>query len=229
LTRLEIACDVEPPSNESDSDMDDKYRGERVLVFPRSLLDELGAFQGVRADWRRYLDPVLDKKNNRFHERFRAEEDESLKQIIPYVLFVAGDKAFSYVRGKGAGEKRLVGNRSIGIGGHINPVDEQLLFQAAASDMASYLEAVRREIAEEVIVDAPFEPEIVGVLNDDSNAVGRVHFGVIHVCRVPEGSVRKREAQITESGFLPISELACARREELESWSAISIDLLSAP
>ncbi len=206
--------------------MEDKYRGERVLVFPRSLLDELGAFQGVRPDWRRYLGPVLDKKNNRFYERFRAEEDESLKQIIPYVLFVAGDAAFSYVRGKGAGEKRLVGNRSIGIGGHINPVDEQLLFPTATSDMASYLEAVRREIAEEVAVDAPLDPEIVGVLNDDSNPVGRVHFGVVHVCRVPAGSVRKREAQITESGFRPIAELQGPLREELETWSAIAVDLL---
>jgi predicted NUDIX family phosphoesterase len=208
--------------------MEDKYRGERVLVFPRSLLDALGAFQGVRPDWQRYLGPILDKRSNRFHERFRAEEDESLKQIIPYVLFVADDAAFSYVRGKGAGEKRLVGNRSIGIGGHINPADEQLLFPTATSDMASYLEAVRREIAEEVIVEAPFEPEIVGVLNDDSNPVGRVHFGVIHVCRVPAGGVRKREAQITEAGFLPIAELRGARREELESWSSIAIDLLGA-
>lgn len=207
--------------------MEDRFRGERVLVFPRSLLDGLGAFQGVRADWRRYLEPILDRKNNRFHERFRAEEDESLKQIIPYVLFVADRTVFSYVRGKGAGEKRLVGNRSIGIGGHINPADEQLLFPAAAaSDMASYLEAVRREIAEEVVVDAPAEPEIVGVLNDDSNPVGRVHFGVVHVCRVPPGSVRKREAMITESGFLPIDELAGPRREELESWSSIAIGLL---
>jgi predicted NUDIX family phosphoesterase len=209
--------------------MEDRFRGERVLVFPRATLDALGAFQGVRTDWRRYLDVILDKKNNKFVERYRAEEDESLKQIIPYVLFVSGGSVFSYVRGKASGEKRLVGTRSMGIGGHINPVDEQLLFSApaASSDMASYLEAVRREIAEEVIVDGPFDPAIAAVLNDDSNPVGRVHFGVVHVCEVAPDAVRKREQQITDSGFLPITDLRGARREELESWSAIAIEVLA--
>ena len=211
--------------------MEDRFRGERVLVFPRATLEALGAFQGVSTDWHRYLDVILDKRNNKFVERFRAEEDETLKQIIPYVLFVSGGSVFSYVRGKAAGEKRLVGNRSMGIGGHINPVDAQLLFAApaasATSDMASYLEAVRREIAEEVTVDGPCEPTIAAVLNDDSNPVGRVHFGVLHVCEVAPGAVRKREAQITDSGFLPIAELRGARREELESWSAIAIEVLA--
>jgi predicted NUDIX family phosphoesterase len=208
--------------------MEDRFRGEKVLVFPRATLERLGDFHGVRTDWGRYLGVILDKSNNNFVERFRAEEDDSLKQIIPYVIFVSGDSVFSYVRGKGAGEKRLVGNRSIGIGGHINPADEQLLFSAAAaSDMSSYLEAVRREIAEEVIVDGPFEPAIAAVLNDDSNPVGRVHFGVVHVCELASRAVRKREAQITDSGFLPIAELCGGRRDELESWSAIAIGLLA--
>jgi predicted NUDIX family phosphoesterase len=209
--------------------MEDRFRGERVLVFPRATLEALGGFHGLRTGWRRYLDVILDKSNNQFIERYRAEEDESLKQIIPYIVFVSRDTVFSYVRGKAAGEKRLVGNRSIGIGGHINPADEQLLFAAAgaASDMAAYLEAVRREIAEEVIVDGPYDPVIAAVLNDDSNPVGRVHFGVVHVCEVPSGAVRKREAQITDSGFLPIADLRGARREELESWSAIAIELLA--
>ena len=212
--------------------MDDKYRGERVLVFPRATFETLGEFQGMRADWRRYQDVILDKRSNQFAERFRAEQDEAQKQIIPYVLFVAGDTVFSYVRGKGAGEKRLVGNRSVGIGGHINPTDEQLPFAAAggaasSSDMASYMEAVRREIAEEVVVDGPIDPAIVGVLNDDSNPVGRVHFGVVHVCRVAPDAVRKREQQITGAGFVPMAELRGPRREELESWSAIAIDFLA--
>jgi predicted NUDIX family phosphoesterase len=209
--------------------MEDRFRGERVLVFPRATLEALGAFQGICADWRLYLEVILDKRSNHFIERYRAEEDESLKQIIPYILFKSGDAVFSYVRGKAAGEKRLVGNRSIGIGGHINPVDEQLLFASSSpsSDMASYLEAVRREIAEEVIVDGPFDPTIAAVLNDDSNPVGRVHFGVVHVCEVSLDAVHKREQQITGSGFLPIADLRGARREELETWSAIAIDFLA--
>lgn len=207
--------------------MDDKYKGEQVLVFERSLLEDLGAFQGYSLEPERYLDVIFDRRNSRFHERFRAETDESLKQIIPYVMFVCGDSIFSYVRGKQAGESRLVGNRSVGIGGHINPADD-VLFSGAdvASDRTSYLEAVRREIAEEVIVDGECDPRIAALINDDSNPVGRVHFGVVHVCELAHAGVRKREQQITQAGFVPIAELAGPRREELETWSALGVGLL---
>ncbi len=208
--------------------MEDKYRGERVLVFERDLLEKLGPFDGITTDMDRYLDTILDKKNNRFHLRYLAEDDELLQQIIPYVLFVNGEEVFSYVRGKQAGEARLVGNRSVGIGGHINPGDE-MLFQGAAvaTDRQTYLEAVGREIEEEVIVDEPFKPEIKALINDDSNPVGRVHFGVVHVCRLGGKTVRKREQQITQSGFIPIADLAGPRREELETWSRLAVEMLA--
>ncbi len=207
--------------------MEDKYRGEHVLVFNRTLLEELGSFDGVSTDVDLYLDPILDKQNNHFHERYLAEQDESLQQIIPYVLFCHGDEVFSYVRGKQAGETRLVGNRSVGIGGHINPRDEMLFAGAAvATDRQTYLEAVQREIEEEVVVDEPINPEIVALIKDDSNPVGRVHFGVVHVCRLGSKGVRKREQQITRAGFIPVADLAGPRREELETWSQLSVDLL---
>ncbi len=207
--------------------MEDKYNGEQVLVFERSLFEKLGIFDGVATDFERYLDVILDRKNNRFHLRYLAEQDESLKQIIPYVLFCHEEEVFSYVRGKKAGESRLRGNRSVGIGGHINPGDEMLFAGAqVASDRQTYIEAVQREIEEEVVVDGTFTPEIKGLINDDSNPVGRVHFGVVHVCRLPGKAVRKREQQITQSGFVSLRELAGPRREELETWSQLSVDML---
>lgn len=208
--------------------MEDKYRGERVLVFERPLLEELGAFHGVSTSVEHYLGPILQKENNHFHLRYQAETDHSLKQIIPYVLFCVDDQVFSYVRGKQAGESRLIGNRSVGIGGHINPQDEMLFKDAAlATDRQTYLEAVLREIEEEVVVEESFEPEIIGLINDDSNDVGKVHFGIVHVCKLRQPSVRKREQQITQAGFVPIGELAGPKRSELETWSQLCIDLLA--
>jgi predicted NUDIX family phosphoesterase len=207
--------------------MEDKYKGERVLVFDRSLLDSIGSFQGITTDVDKYLGPILDKKNNHFHLRYQAEQDESQKQIIPYVLFVCEGRVFSYVRGKQAGESRLVGNRSVGIGGHINPVDESLFGgTAVSSDLKTYLDAVKREIEEEVTVDGTYDPQIAALINDDSNAVGRVHLGVIHVCRLSHENVVKKEQQITKAAFLPINELAGPRREELETWSCLAVDFL---
>ncbi len=207
--------------------MQDKYRGEQVLVFERNLLEQLGMFDGITTDVERYLDVILDKRNNRFHLRHLAEQDESLKQIIPYVIFCREDEVFSYVRGKQAGESRLRGNRSIGIGGHINPGDEMLFSGAqVASDRQTYVEAVQREIEEEVIIDGPYSPEIKGLINDDSNPVGRVHLGVVHVCQLSKKAVRKKEQQITQSGFMPLASLAGNRREELETWSQLAVDML---
>lgn len=208
--------------------MEDKYRGEQILVFERALLEELGMFHGTSSDVERYLGPVLDDGRSRFHLRHLAEQDESLQQIIPYVVFRHEDTVFSYVRGKKAGETRLVGNRSIGVGGHINPADAQAsLGETGRTTRATYLEAVRREIAEEVIVDGPFEPIMCAVLKDDSNAVGRVHFGVIHLCDLAAPVVRRREQQLTQSGFLPIEELLGPRFEELETWSQLAIELVA--
>ena len=99
------------------------YQGEEILVIPRSLFDELGAFQGIETDVERYLDAILDPKNNFFIDRGAAEEDPSFKQLIPYCLFKHGDRYLHYVRGKSGGESRLHAKGSVGIGGHINPVD----------------------------------------------------------------------------------------------------------
>jgi len=207
--------------------MEDRYRGEKVLVFPRSLLEELGSFNGTSSEIDHYMAAILTSGNNHFHDRCLAEGDPSWKQIIAYVVFRCGDRVFSYVRGRKAGEQRLVGNRSIGIGGHVNPIDRQVSDNRTGEDLATYMEAVRREISEEVVVDEAVQPRIVALLNDDTNEVGKVHFGVIHVCDLTTPAVRKKEQQITESGFLPIAELAGPRLDELENWSRIAIEFLN--
>src|SRR5690349_19859705 len=97
---------------------------EDVLVFPRSLFEQLGAFQGFNDEVDRYLPVILDPRNNHFMPRGLAETDPNFKQIIPYVIITDGKSVLHYVRGKKAGEQRLVAKGSIGIGGHINQDDE---------------------------------------------------------------------------------------------------------
>jgi predicted NUDIX family phosphoesterase len=65
------------------------------------------------------------------------------------------------------------------------------------------------------------------VLKDDSNAVGTVHFGVIHLCELHGPFVRRREQQLTQAGFVPIAQLQGPQREELETWSQLAIDLVA--
>jgi len=192
---------------------------ENILVVRRSLFDQLGAFQGLCFDVDRHLPAFLARENNFFTPRGPAETNPELKQIIPYVLLVHGDRVFHYVRGKKAGEQRLVAKGSIGIGGHMNNEDEDLF----AFDRGAYDVAVQREVAEEVFVETKFTNHVVALLNDDSNEVGKVHLGVVHIFRLESDAARKRESVITESGFLTIPELR-ARRDALETWSQLCLD-----
>ncbi|MGA2685572.1 MAG: hypothetical protein ABSF51_11015 [Verrucomicrobiota bacterium] len=194
---------------------------EKVLVFPRSLFEQLGAFQGFRSDIDHYLPAILDKKNNSFQPRAQAETNPNFKQIIPYVVVTDGKSILHYVRGKKAGEQRLVAKGSIGIGGHINDEDHTLF----AFGLQAFQDAVKREVCEELTVQGTFDAKPVGLINDDSTEVGRVHFGVVHVLfRTPE-KVKKNEQVITQVEFIAIEELK-QRREQMESWSQLCLDNL---
>lgn len=134
-----------------------------------------------------------------------------------------GKRVLHYVRGKKAGEQRLVTKGSIGIGGHINDEDHSLFAVGAQA----FQDAVRREVCEELAIQGSFDARPVGLINDDSTEVGRVHFGVVHVLfRAPE-QARKKEQVITQIEFVPIEELK-TRREQMESWSQLCLDNIEA-
>src|SRR5262245_64025435 len=163
---------------------------ENVLVIRRSLFDELGSFQGLHFEPEKYLKAILSRGNNFFIPRPEAENDPAYKQIIPYALIAFQNKVAFYVRGKKAGEQRLVAKGSIGIGGHMNETDESLF----ALDEHAYRAGVEREVNEEIRIETPFEDRIVALLNDDSTEVGRVHLGIVHIFKLKEPNVQKREA-----------------------------------
>lgn len=191
---------------------------ENVLVIRRELFDELGRFQGLNFEAEKYLKAILSRGSNFFIPRREAETNPAYKQIIPYALIAFEKMVLHYVRGKKAGEQRLVAKGSIGIGGHMNETDESLF----AMDEQAYRAGVEREVNEEIKIDTPFEDRIVALLNDDSTEVGRVHLGIVHVFKLKEPNVQKREAMITGLTFLTKEELM-ARRESLENWSQICL------
>jgi predicted NUDIX family phosphoesterase len=203
---------------------------EHVLVIPRSLFDQLGPFHGFQAEPDPYLAAILDPANNSFLCRADAENDPTHKQIIPYALFQHGDRFLHYVRGGNAGEKRLASKGSIGIGGHVNQED----FHASGSlGWDLYLTGVEREIAEELRIGSPYRQSIIGLINDDTTEVGRVHLGVVHLFTLESPDVAANEEAITELSFRTREELLIRARDGfLESWSRLiveSMDQILAP
>jgi predicted NUDIX family phosphoesterase len=197
-----------------------KYADENVLVIKRSLFDELGDFHGFNPDADHYLPAILNPENNFFLQRDLAEDDPGYKQIIPYAVFHHEGRFLRYVRGKKSGEQRLAAKSSIGIGGHINAEDEE----AASLERDLYMTGVEREVDEELNIAAKHTQRIVGLINDDSNPVGRVHLGVVHLFDLDTDEVTSNEAPITELAFHPLEDLK--NDDTLETWSAHCVEHL---
>ena len=197
---------------------------EQVLVIGTEILEELGFFQGLMFNVDRYLRKIFVPGVPCFMPRSQAESDEKYKQIIPYVIITHDDKYLCYVRGKRAGEARLLGQMSIGIGGHINPGDDEFpLFGNGFRE--AYIRAVEREVAEEISIGANHRDRIVALLNDDSTEVGRVHLGVVHYWALDSFEVSKREQMITQMTFAKPDELQ-ENRDTMETWSQLCLDHL---
>jgi len=193
---------------------------ERVLCFPRTLLEETGIFQGLSLDIERFLKVVTSPSQILYLDRSAAELDKRYKQLIPYVLILCNDRILRYRRGKGGQETRLHGLFSVGIGGHISEEDNGLFSNHGYDD------GMRRELWEEVGIKAENEAT-VAVINDDSTEVGYVHFGVVHVMQVETEEIVGRRSGILAPEFVSLSE-AQKDLSAYESWSRLCLENLDA-
>lgn len=172
-----------------------------------------------------------------FVARARAEEDPSLKQLIPYCVLQRSGELFCVERLRQQSEGRLHGMLSLGIGGHVNPADGD---RGTALNTALY-----RELHEEVAVDPELRAQFLGLINDDSTAVGSVHLGLAYAVAVPPGGdVHVRETDKMRGSFRSATELDREHRQSVqeaaparvveskplwqhsafESWSAIMLE-----
>lgn len=202
---------------------------EFVYVVNRSSLFDLAyphGFVGSRPpEGHPTLDAYLERasQSGYFVERPHAEQNSNLKQLIPYTLVLHENSIFVVRRKPGGGEQRLHGKRSVGIGGHINPVDDQgnraeLVFTAA-----------RRELDEELLLSADYTLAPVGIINDDANPVGSVHFGVVLVARMESAAAEVREHDTLEGTFMPIAEAVALAKDpdaNFETWSSLILENL---
>ena len=202
-----------------------KYAGEQVLVVPRVLLEEIGMFEGMLTEGLdAALGCLLDPANHFFMDREAAENDPSHKQLIPYCVFRCGGRILHYTRGKSGGESRLHAKLSVGVGGHVNPVDTG----GGKTGPAAYHAAVTREIDEELVLTQAHPHRIIALLNDDSSAVGQVHLGIVHVVDLQSEDVSSREDALADLAFTSLAELNGPYFERLETWSQICIRHLAA-
>jgi predicted NUDIX family phosphoesterase len=188
-------------------------RAELVLVLPRGSVPGGADFHGLRPAAEAELDELrgVVAREGRYLERPTAEGDPAFKQLIPYVVVRDAAAVFLMHRTDAGGDARLHGRASIGVGGHLNPVD-------AGED--ALMAGLRREWAEEL--DAPWDPDfrLVGFLNDDTNPVGSVHLGVVFTVEASGRPVAVRERDKLRGEFVPVAAVRAAA-DRLETWSAL--------
>ena len=191
---------------------------EQVLVIPTAVFHEIGHFNGFCGEIDRYLDVVLDPIHASYRPRPEMEQDPSFKQLIPYCIFRCDGRIFSYQRGNDQGEARLHAKRSVGVGGHVSTLDLQ-------GEGSPYSEGMKREIQEEVFLNARFTGRCVGLINDDETEVGKVHLGIVHIFDVDSPKVTPREKSMINAGFAPPDQLL-RELDEFETWSQICLKSL---
>lgn len=190
---------------------------ERVLVVPRAEVEALAGPGFTRCGYSKF-EAVLASPSCRYAPRREVEEDPAWLQPIPYTLLRHRDLVFSYRRGAAGGEGRLLGRRSLGVGGHVAEDDA-----GGKGAFDAFCVAAVRELREEVDVHSGFLYEALGLILDDSDPVGRVHLGMAQVVVLDVPDAKARGPEIADAGFVPVASLAGAR-EEYESWSKILID-----
>ncbi|HBL98023.1 TPA: phosphoesterase [Candidatus Dependentiae bacterium] len=187
---------------------------EQILVVPRADLFVAGEWQGLKKLPESEMARLIIEKKE-FVPRSSAEQDPTYKQIIPYLVFRHQGRYFLMQRRSTASEKRLQGCYSLGIGGHIRAED---MTTDSISDWA------RREFYEEVAFGGAVTISLLGVLNDDSNEVGKVHVGFVYLLEGDSATISVKEE--LRSGEL-VDREGCQRvYAQMETWSQIVLNAL---
>jgi len=156
-----------------------------------------------------------------------AETDPGHKQWIPYALIRNPRGEFAAYPRQGV-EARLHGLWSVGIGGHVNPVDHS---SPAPDRRALWREALwtglRRELAEEFPAATAGATRFLGLIHESRTEVGRVHLGAVflhEVNAIPD----EPGPELAGLQWLPRAALGHGGwpLDRFELWSRLALQLL---
>jgi predicted NUDIX family phosphoesterase len=189
---------------------------ELVLVVPRELALGRDRWNGLRLGGvAELLQVVVDW--GEFRSRSEVEGQPAWQQVIPHLVVRDEDRILTMRRLRAGSERRLRGQVTLGVGGHINASDGEV---ATAWSAGCY-----REWREEVVCDRELSGRAVGLLKDDAGEVGRVHLGVLILVDAAGAEVVVRERDKLEGRMAPMDELAVYYLE-METWSQYVFDHL---
>ena len=191
---------------------------EQVLVVPNTDLAD------IQEGFSRIMIAKINAigKNAFFMERSVAEHDPFYRQVIPYCLITVDGKWFTYQRACKETEKRLDGMVSVGVGGHINEVDDSL-----ADFYDTICNCAYREINEEVFGGFIKQLYPVGVIKISKTEVDKVHFGIVlGIVSVDYGVIPKETDRLKRLGFYDPGAVL-KNYTNIENWSKLVLQKIA--
>jgi len=211
---------------------------QQIYVVNRKHLFKNGIFQGFRdieiEDYEAIIlknlevmrrGSTIEPEN---HPLGNAELSNDYKQPIGYAIVanISNKKVFAYkraIKDQDYNEKRLQGKWSWGFGGHIEYSD-------TTTENPIRTSMIREVTLEELEIPGKIKSiNTIGYINDETDSVGKVHFGILYLIDTDAEMVNPKgnEGQIVESkNIIGLEELCNSIDCKVENWSKISLDLL---
>ncbi len=196
-----------------------KYGYENIFVVTKECVDHLNIKEGISNFNMHTLRSLVS--HGKFIRRYDAEHNPKYKQIVPYVILKHGKLIFATRRISSNGsEERILGNITLGHGGHINEIDNIQIGNIISN-------AVIRELSEELKIYHNCKPhaKYIAFINDNSDAVSRDHLGVVVLLNLSKPFVRVREVD-KATGDWATSDWLRQNYDIMESWSQKMFDAL---
>jgi predicted NUDIX family phosphoesterase len=189
---------------------------EAVLCVPTRTIFPNGQWHGlISSGITRVLRTI--RAASEYRARHLVEDDPSQQQIIPYCV-VRNPEHDTYLmtrRLQLSTERRLHHLFSLGIGGHVNPID--------GKHGDPIVGGLIREWGEEVHCASPATARLIAVLNDDSSPVSQVHLGLVFLIEPQGGHATIREVDKLEGEWLSLETMR-SRYLSMETWSQLVFD-----
>ena len=200
-------------------------KNETVLCIKKDLLPESWVRQKsiVPLDLDGFIE-TCSAAGFTFINRPDAENNPSYKQIIPYVILQTTHLEKTATYNRQGSEHRLHNLWSIGIGGHINPIDQETPHTSFKQILMSGME---RELTEE-LDQRPGDdlPSFMGVISEDVTDVGSVHLGAVFRILTPAPERFQPGSELFQFAWKETKHLD---QLNLELWSTLALKLISHP
>lgn len=147
-------------------------------------------------------------------DRDEVEDDPTIKQIIPYIVITDDNyNILTYTR-EGS-EKRLIGQKSIGFGGHWKAGER-------------FIECIKRELNEElgIRLSDVYGVAVKDIIYSEATPVDSVHMGILIVLDSESEEFlngRYADDEVKDVRLISIEDI---NPDDLETWSRIAYEKL---